>query len=160
MPPDSKDLSSLKDKSPSFHRLHATDLDRMKGIYLSAEELRGFDKYKVRSIDWIADSIDHRSSRRVVTVFFKSSLKSLAFSGLFYFPLVQIGRYITIVKLLNTSFLEFCCGGEDNFGKNVKIVAATIVRLLTPLSKLTFRLIACKTFCTLVSSFTETAYME
>lgn len=47
MPPDSKDLSSLKDKSPSFHRLHATDLDRMKGIYLSAEELRGFDKYKV-----------------------------------------------------------------------------------------------------------------
>ena len=52
MPPDSKDLSSLKDKSPSFYRLHATDLDRMKGIYLSAEELRGFDKYKVTpSID-------------------------------------------------------------------------------------------------------------
>ncbi|KAL9980865.1 hypothetical protein ACROYT_G009504 [Oculina patagonica] len=51
MPPDSKDLSSLKDKSPSFHRLHATDLDRMKGIYLSAEELRGFDKYKYKSED-------------------------------------------------------------------------------------------------------------
>jgi len=48
MPPDSKDLSSLKGKSLSFHRLHATDLDRMKGIYLSAEELRGFDKYKVQ----------------------------------------------------------------------------------------------------------------
>ena len=47
MAPDSKDLSSLKDKSPSFHRLHAADLDRMKGIYLSAEDLRGFDKYKV-----------------------------------------------------------------------------------------------------------------
>lgn len=47
MPPDSKDLSSLKGKSPSFHRLHATDLDRMKGIYLGVEELRGFDKYKV-----------------------------------------------------------------------------------------------------------------
>ena len=63
MPPDSKDLSSLKDKSISFHRLHATDLDRMKGIYLSAEELRGFDKYKVHapSIDWISRSIDRSS---------------------------------------------------------------------------------------------------
>lgn len=62
MPPDSKDLSSLKDKSISFHRLHATDLDRMKGIYLSAEELRGFDKYKVHapSIDWISRSIIDR----------------------------------------------------------------------------------------------------
>lgn len=47
MPPDSKDLPSSKDKSPSVHRLHATDLDRMKGIYLGEEELRGFDKYKV-----------------------------------------------------------------------------------------------------------------
>lgn len=47
MPPDSKNLSSLRDKSPSFHRLHATDLDRMRGMYLTAEELRGFDKYKV-----------------------------------------------------------------------------------------------------------------
>jgi len=65
MPPDSKDLSSLKDKSLSFHRLHATDLDRMKGIYLSAEELRGFDKYKVhldRSIGSLARSIIDRPS--------------------------------------------------------------------------------------------------
>lgn len=51
MPPDSKDLPSSKDKSPSVHRLHATDLDRMKGIYLGEEELRGFDKYKYKSED-------------------------------------------------------------------------------------------------------------
>lgn len=47
MPPDSKDVSSVKDKTPSFHRLHTTDLERMKGMYLTLEELRGFDKYKV-----------------------------------------------------------------------------------------------------------------
>lgn len=47
MPPDSKDLSSAKEKSPSFHRLHTTDFERMKGMYLTPEELRGFDKYKV-----------------------------------------------------------------------------------------------------------------
>lgn len=47
MPPDSKDLSSLKDKSTSFHRLHTSDFERMKGLYLTPEELRGFDKYKV-----------------------------------------------------------------------------------------------------------------
>lgn len=82
MPPDSKDLSSLKDKSLSFHRLHATDLDRMKGIYLSAEELRGFDKYKVHLHRSIGSnrSIDHRS---LVAVFFKRSLKSAAFSDFF-----------------------------------------------------------------------------
>ena len=73
MPPDSKDLSSLKDKSLSFHRLHATDLDRMKGIYLSAEELRGFDKYKVQLdqlIVSVARSITDRSSEYYSWFFF------------------------------------------------------------------------------------------
>ena len=71
MPPDSKDLSSLKDKSLSFHRLHATDLNRMKGIYLSAEELRGFDKYKVH-LDRLDHSLDRSSIDRVlVAVFLK-----------------------------------------------------------------------------------------
>lgn len=109
MPPDSKELSSLKDKSLSFHRLHATDLDRMKGIYLSAEELRGFDKYKVQLdqlIVSVARSIIDRSSEYYSWC--------TAFSGLFHFLLVQIRRYIALVKLLNTSFLEFCCGGEDS----------------------------------------------
>ena len=50
MPPDSKDLSSLKEKSSSFHRVHTTEFDRIKGMYLTPEELRGFDKYKVSCI--------------------------------------------------------------------------------------------------------------
>ena len=47
MPPESKDLSSVKDKTSSFNRLHAAELKRSKGMYLTPEELRGFDKYKV-----------------------------------------------------------------------------------------------------------------
>lgn len=47
MPPDSKDLSSLKEKSSSYHRLQTADFEGMKGRYLTPEELKGFDKYKV-----------------------------------------------------------------------------------------------------------------
>ena len=50
MPPESKDLSSSKDRSSSFHRLHTAKLKRPKGMYLTPEELRGFDKYKVWKI--------------------------------------------------------------------------------------------------------------
>ena len=60
MPPDSKELSSGKDKSSSFHRLHTTDFERMKGMYLAFEELRGFDKYKVSS------SAHHKSPHKSI----------------------------------------------------------------------------------------------
>lgn len=51
MPPESKDLSSVKDKTSSFNRLHTAELKRSKGMYLTQEELRGFDKYKYKSED-------------------------------------------------------------------------------------------------------------
>lgn len=51
MPPDSKDLSSLKEKSSSYHRLQTADFEGMKGRYLTPEELKGFDKYKYKSED-------------------------------------------------------------------------------------------------------------
>ena len=86
-----------------------------------------------RSTGSVARSIDHRS---LVAVFFKRSLNSAAFSGFFYFSLVQIRRHIAPVNLLNTSFLEFYGGGEERG----KIVAAAFE---TPLSKLRFD----KTYC-------------
>ena len=51
MPPDSKDMSSSKGKSSSFPRIHAQELGRKKGIYLSPEALSGFDNYKVSWLD-------------------------------------------------------------------------------------------------------------
>ncbi|KAK2562298.1 Ethanolaminephosphotransferase 1 [Acropora cervicornis] len=51
MPPESKDLSSVKDKTSSFNRLHTAESKRSKGMYLTPEELRGFDKYKYKSED-------------------------------------------------------------------------------------------------------------
>ena len=75
MPPDSKDLSSLKDKSSSYHRLQTADFEGMKGRYLTPEELKGFDKYKVSvssliEITWILKVIDRAETFQKFEVIF------------------------------------------------------------------------------------------